>query len=146
MAEDRYEILVAPLPAEEGGGFIAIVPDLPGCMSDGETREEAAANVHDAISAWLSAQKAAKRPAPKPGSAREAMIKEDRELLRLIEEQRETLDAQDKLIRRLEQRMRELEAGPRGLAGSAFRSGAWAVATGKRPAPRRGPVRAASNS
>lgn len=35
---DRYMILVDPLSSEEGRGFLAVVPDLPGCMSDGEAR------------------------------------------------------------------------------------------------------------
>ncbi|MFK8251677.1 type II toxin-antitoxin system HicB family antitoxin [Ancylobacter terrae] len=50
-----YPFVVEPLPPDEGGGFIAIVPDLPGCMSDGSTPEEAAANVQDAISSWIEA-------------------------------------------------------------------------------------------
>ncbi|WP_425277503.1 type II toxin-antitoxin system HicB family antitoxin [Methylobacterium nodulans] len=33
--------MVTPLSAEDGGGFAASVPDLPGCFSDGETPEEA---------------------------------------------------------------------------------------------------------
>ena len=32
-----YEIKVKQLPPEDGGGFLAWVPDLPGCMSDGDT-------------------------------------------------------------------------------------------------------------
>ena len=36
-----YAVMIAPLSAEDGGGFLATVPDLPGCMSDGETPEEA---------------------------------------------------------------------------------------------------------
>lgn len=51
-----YEIIIRPLSPEDGGGFVAIVPDLKGCMSDGETRAEAAANVEDAIDAWIKAQ------------------------------------------------------------------------------------------
>jgi predicted RNase H-like HicB family nuclease len=35
----RYEI--APLPAEEGGGFAVTFPDIPGCIGIGETEEEA---------------------------------------------------------------------------------------------------------
>ena len=50
-----YPLLVEPLPAEDGGGFVAIVPDLPGCMSDGDTAQEAVANVQDAITAWIEA-------------------------------------------------------------------------------------------
>ena len=50
-----YAIIVEPLSAEDGGGFVATVPDLPGCMSDGETPQEAFANVEDAIKAWIEA-------------------------------------------------------------------------------------------
>jgi antitoxin HicB len=42
-----------PLGDEDGGGFLATVPELPGCLSDGETRAEALANVEDAIAAWI---------------------------------------------------------------------------------------------
>lgn len=47
-----YRVVVETLSDEEGGGFLATVPDLPGCMSDGETPEEAMANARDAIEAW----------------------------------------------------------------------------------------------
>lgn len=53
MSPRDYEIDVRPLPASLGGGYIAVVPDLPGCMSDGETPEEALANGYDAAEAWL---------------------------------------------------------------------------------------------
>ena len=46
-------VLIEPLSADDGGGFIATVPDLPGCLSDGETPEEALANVQDAVAAWI---------------------------------------------------------------------------------------------
>ena len=47
--------MIEPLSAEDGGGFLARAPDLPGCMSDGETPAEAAANVQDAIAVWIEA-------------------------------------------------------------------------------------------
>jgi len=50
-----YPVIVQPLTVEDGGGFLALVPDLPGCMSDGETPEEALVNVRDAILAWIEA-------------------------------------------------------------------------------------------
>ena len=50
-----YPIVIEPLPSEEGGGFLALVPDLPGCMSDGASPEEAVANVQDAINTWIEA-------------------------------------------------------------------------------------------
>lgn len=39
-------------PSEEGG-YTAIVPSLPGCISEGETREEALANIKEAIELYL---------------------------------------------------------------------------------------------
>ena len=39
-------------PSEEGG-FTAVVPALPGCISEGNTREEALANVREAIALYL---------------------------------------------------------------------------------------------
>ncbi|MBO9186815.1 type II toxin-antitoxin system HicB family antitoxin [Rhizobium sp. E27B/91] len=53
MASYDYKIIIEPLSKEDGGGYIATVPDLPGCMSDGESAVEAAANVQDAIGCWL---------------------------------------------------------------------------------------------
>jgi antitoxin HicB len=66
MPRLEYSVLVEPLPAEEGGGFLATVPDLPGCMSDGETPEEAVTNVQDAILAWLEAARDLGHEIPKP--------------------------------------------------------------------------------
>ncbi|MBO9135138.1 type II toxin-antitoxin system HicB family antitoxin [Rhizobium sp. B230/85] len=55
MASYDYKIIIEPLSKEDGGGYIATVPDLPGCMSDGESVLEAAANVQDALGCWLEA-------------------------------------------------------------------------------------------
>ena len=38
---------------EEDGAFIAKCLDIPGCISEGDTREEALANIYDAISLCL---------------------------------------------------------------------------------------------
>ncbi|MBN8995963.1 MAG: type II toxin-antitoxin system HicB family antitoxin [Rhizobiales bacterium] len=61
-----YPVIIEPLSAEDGGGFAALVPDLPGCMSDGETPEEALASVRDAIAAWIEAATGLGRKIPKP--------------------------------------------------------------------------------
>lgn len=66
MSRLEYPILVEPLPSEEGGGFIATVPDLPGCMSDGSTPEEAVSNVQDAIVTWIEAARDMGHAVPKP--------------------------------------------------------------------------------
>jgi predicted RNase H-like HicB family nuclease len=40
-------------PDREDGGWVAEVPSLPGCISQGDTREAAIANVRDAIETWI---------------------------------------------------------------------------------------------
>ncbi|MEM6333677.1 MAG: type II toxin-antitoxin system HicB family antitoxin [Planctomycetota bacterium] len=45
-------------PDVEDGGWTAIVPSLPGCVSDGDTKEQALANVRDAIDCWIEGAKA----------------------------------------------------------------------------------------
>jgi len=66
MPRLEYPIIIEPLPDEEGGGFVAVVPDLPGCMSDGDTAEAALASVQDAVSAWIEEATAVGRPVPRP--------------------------------------------------------------------------------
>ena len=61
-----YTIKVSPLSEEDGGGFLATVPALPGCMSDGDTPMEAVINVQDAITCWMEAAKELGRPIPQP--------------------------------------------------------------------------------
>jgi antitoxin HicB len=62
----EYAIMVEPLSVEDGSGWLATVPALPGCMGDGETREEALADVMAAIDEWKDAAKAEGRPVPGP--------------------------------------------------------------------------------
>lgn len=66
MTKLAYPVLIEPLDPEDGGGFLATVPALPGCMSDGETPEEALMNVQDAITAWIEAASDLGRPVPAP--------------------------------------------------------------------------------
>ena len=63
-----YPIVITPLPDEDGGGYLATVPDLPGCTSDGETREEAARNVNDAILEWIDEAQRLGRDVPSPAA------------------------------------------------------------------------------
>ena len=46
---------VVLFPDLEDGGWVAEVPSLPGCVSDGDTKDEALLNVQDAIQAWIDA-------------------------------------------------------------------------------------------
>lgn len=66
MDELTYPVVITPLTAEDGGGFAATVPDLPGCMSDGETPEEALRNVREAIDAWIETARELGHEIPEP--------------------------------------------------------------------------------
>ena len=46
----KVKVLVRP---EALGGYSVSVPALPGCYSEGETREEALANIREAAELWL---------------------------------------------------------------------------------------------
>lgn len=45
--------LTVVLEAQEEGGYTVYVPSLPGCISQGETREEALKNIKEAIELYL---------------------------------------------------------------------------------------------
>ncbi len=46
----RFVVLLTP---DEDGGYVAECPDIPGCISEGDTLEQALENIRDAISACL---------------------------------------------------------------------------------------------
>jgi len=66
MTKLAYPFTIRPLLPDEGGGYLIEFPDLPGCMSDGETPEEAITNGKDAMQGWIAACKKLGRPVPKP--------------------------------------------------------------------------------
>ncbi len=63
-----YAIIIEPLPPSDGGGFLARVPDLPGCYTDGETPEAALAAAMGAIHEWLEEARRLGREPPAPKS------------------------------------------------------------------------------
>lgn len=63
---DEYQFTVRPLTKEEGGGYLVEYPDIPGCMSDGETIEEAISHGREALRDCLAVFKESGRKAPKP--------------------------------------------------------------------------------
>ena len=46
----RFKVVLEP---SDQGGFTIYVPSLPGCISEGETEQEALANIHEAIELYL---------------------------------------------------------------------------------------------
>lgn len=61
-----YSLSIIQLNEEDGGGWLIEVPELPGCMSDGETIEEALRNIDEAISEWIDTARSLGRPIPQP--------------------------------------------------------------------------------
>ncbi len=57
----KYRALIEQ---DEDGMFVAEVPALPGCISQGRTREEALLNIQEAIAAYLESLKAHGEPVP----------------------------------------------------------------------------------
>lgn len=68
----KYPIEVRPLAQEDGGGWLATFPDLPGCMGDGDTPEAAIADGYAAAQAWLEVAARHGDPIPQPGSGGES--------------------------------------------------------------------------
>ena len=62
----QYGFKMSLLSEEDGGGFLIEVPDLPGCMTDGDTPEEAFSKLNDAIESWIDAARELGRPIPEP--------------------------------------------------------------------------------
>lgn len=61
-----YEVDIRPLDSADGGGFESVVPDLPGCRSDGDTPHEALTNAYDAIACWIEEAQDLGRAIPAP--------------------------------------------------------------------------------
>ena len=60
----RYEIII--YWSDEDQAFIAEVPELPGCMADGQTYQEAIANAEVVMREWIQTAKELGRPVPEP--------------------------------------------------------------------------------
>ena len=59
----KYRIIIEQ---DEDGVFVAECPALPGCVSQGKTREEAVENINDAIRGYLESLKKHNEPIPPP--------------------------------------------------------------------------------
>jgi len=69
MSKYEYPFAYSPLSKEDGGGWLVTYPDLPGCMSGGDSPEQALKHTKDALMSWFAANKAENRPIPEPNSA-----------------------------------------------------------------------------
>ena len=57
----KYRVLIQQ---DEDGMFVAKCPSLPGCISQGKTREESLANIKDAVNGYLQSLKKHNEPLP----------------------------------------------------------------------------------
>jgi predicted RNase H-like HicB family nuclease len=60
----RYEVII--YWSQEDQAFIAEVPELPGCMADGQTPEEALGNAQVVIGEWIETARELGRSIPEP--------------------------------------------------------------------------------
>ncbi len=60
----KYEIII--YQSDEDEAFIADVPELPGCMADGQTYQEALSNAESIIDEWIETARKLGREIPKP--------------------------------------------------------------------------------
>ena len=60
----RYEIII--FWSDDDQAFIAEVPELPGCMSDGPTYQDALKNVETVIGEWIETARELGRSVPEP--------------------------------------------------------------------------------
>ncbi len=59
----KFRVIIEP---DEDGVFVAECPNLPGCISQGGTRDEALANIKDALKGYLASLKKHNEPVPLP--------------------------------------------------------------------------------
>ena len=63
-SDSRYEVIL--YWSKRDSAYVAMVPELPGCAADGETRQEALAAVEVIIAEWIETAKELGRPIPEP--------------------------------------------------------------------------------
>ena len=60
----RYELII--YWSKDDNSFVVEVPELPGCMADGQTYAEAVKNAEDIIAEWIETARKLGRPIPEP--------------------------------------------------------------------------------
>jgi len=62
--QNKYEIII--FWSEDDNAYLAEVPELPGCMADGQTYQEALSNAEQTISEWIETASDLGRTIPQP--------------------------------------------------------------------------------
>ncbi len=66
-----FKVVLEP---NESGGYTVYVPLLPGCISEGDTREEALKNIKEAIELYIESLEADGEPVPSEKDIEEAVV------------------------------------------------------------------------
>ena len=64
--QQPYKIELTPLSKSDGGGYLATIPLLKGCQSDGRTPDEAIQHLREAQEAWITSARKHGDPIPLP--------------------------------------------------------------------------------
>ncbi|MBU4224876.1 MAG: type II toxin-antitoxin system HicB family antitoxin [Chloroflexi bacterium] len=64
MNSSKYQMLITW--SDEDQAYLVEVPELPGCMADGKTRQEALANAENIIQKWIETAQDIGHPIPTP--------------------------------------------------------------------------------
>ena len=67
----KFWVILEP---NESGGYTVMVPLLPDCISEGDTREEALANIKEAIEVYIESLQADGEPIPFQEAVEEAVV------------------------------------------------------------------------
>jgi len=67
----KFRVILEP---NELGGYTVTVPSLPGCISEGDTRDEALANIREAIELYIESLQADGEPIPSGEAIEETVI------------------------------------------------------------------------
>lgn len=130
MTHDSMKYALIVEPAGEGeDGFYAVFPDLPGCMGDGDTPEEAIADARLAFDAWMEVQSERFSPdnLPQPGSSMVEAEVERGKLLERLDDLARQLDEAKARIAALEAEKSRWPSAAKAyrLRGQAERKGGW---------------------
>jgi predicted RNase H-like HicB family nuclease len=66
VAERKLKYALMITWSDEDESFVVEVPELPGCMADGETYEQAVSNAQHVIAEWIDAAQELGRSVPEP--------------------------------------------------------------------------------
>lgn len=104
-----YPIIVYRLSDEDGGGFLGCAPDLMGCISDGETADEALRNTQLAVLEWLDTAEQRGISIPAPHSKSAIARKEREDLLSALKDLGDSVASLDGRLDELARRIEEIE-------------------------------------